>query len=335
MSNIPVVFIQGGGAGHEQEEAVSTLFQALKVPVDFIFFRAGRAAEEVGEASLLPDELVEAVKQHHWALKTKILQPLKPTSRYINTELRSRLGLFASTRPVQNLPGLAAPFADLQFHLVREISEDLYATSEHEVAPGVVQSFKIVTETACQRFFQYAFTLTRRLGRKSIHCIHKANILKLADGLFLECFRRVALDFPDIRAQEMIVDNTCMQLVSKPHQFEVLAAGNLYGDLLSDLAAGLVGGISATSAINIGEQVRVYEAVFGVDYPAVTPGFANPLPLIMPALELLKDLNFTTQAQRLHEAVKQVLTTTPIRTPDLGGTNRSAEFTAALVDHLS
>ena len=198
------------------------------------------------------------------ALKTKLLPPRNPAPARRgkkvppndNVAFRKALGLFASVRPVHNLPGLPSRFHNVDFYLVREITEDLYTSSEHEIIPGVVQSFKIVTEAACLRFFKFSFELARRLGRGSVHCIHKANILKKADGLTLDCFRRVARDFPEITPKELIVDNACMQMVTKPHQFEVVAASNLYGDLLSDLGAGLVGGISSTSAINSGENLH-------------------------------------------------------------------------------
>src|SRR5439155_12582492 len=200
-----------------------------------------------------------------------------------NVELRRALGLFASVRPLRSLRGLPGRFDGIDVLLVREITEDLYAAIEHEVVPGVVQSLKVVTEAACLRFFRFGFELARKQGRKTIHCIHKANILKLADGLFLECFRRTAAKYPDIQPKEMIVDNGCMQLASRPHQFEGLVAGNLYGDLLSDLGAGLIGGISATGAISHGDGVRVYEAIHGGPIEVIGKDRANPLPLLSPA----------------------------------------------------
>ncbi len=333
-----VVFVQGGGVGLEQEAAVRQILRAAGAAVEFDVHPAGRHALEAGQDAL-PSSLFDAIKSAGVALKTKLLQPKgapTPTAHgpksptYSNIEFRRRLGLFASTRPVHNLAGLPARFSGVSFHLVREITEDLYATSEHEVVPGVVQSFKIVTEAACLRFFKYAFALAQRLGKKSIHCIHKANILKLADGLYLDCFRRVAADFPAVTPKEMIVDNTCMQLVSKPQQFEVMAAGNLYGDLLGDLGAGLVGGISATAAINVGDGVKVYEAVYGASHEAVPPGKANPLPLILPAVEMLKDFGDADRAARILKAVEAVLTAGKVRPADLGGTAGTAEFTDAV-----
>ena len=340
-----VVFVQGGGVGVDQERSVRRLFDAAGVDVEFDVFTAGRAALEQGRDAL-PAAVFDAVKARGVALKTKLLPPkgasLGLPSRHaasaapvnFNVAFRRKLGLFASVRPVHNLPGLPSRFTGVNFLLVREISEDLYTASEHELVPGVVQSFKIVTEAASLRFFRFAFELARKHGRKTVHCIHKANILKLADGLFLDCFRRVAAEYPDLTPKELIVDNTCMQLVSRPGQFEVMAAGNLYGDLLSDLGAGLVGGVSATAAINHGDGVRVYEAVYGATHEAVPPGRANPLPLILPAAELLRDLGQAAAADRIMDAVGAVMTEGTVRTADIGGTASTTEFTDAVVSAL-
>lgn len=318
-----VVFIQGGGVGLDQEASVRRLFAAAGVPVEFDVYPA---------ADRLMGAAIDAVRRAGVALKTKLLSP--PGSANLNVEFRRRLGLFASVRPVRNLAGLPGRFSGVDFLLVREITEDLYATTEHEIVPGVVQSFKIVTETACLRFFRFAFDLARRRGKKSVHCIHKANILKLADGLFLDCFRRVAADYPGIAPKELIVDNACMQLVSRPHQFEVMAAGNLYGDLLSDLGAGLVGGITATSAVNHGDAVKVYEAVYGAPHEAVPPDRANPIPLILPAAEMLRDLGEGAAAERIVKAVGAVLTEGKVKPTDLGGNAGTTEFTEAVASRL-
>src|SRR5215218_10001394 len=262
-----VVFIQGGGIGLDQEQSVRRLLDAAGVRLDWRVFPAGYEAQSQGMAPV-PDELVRAVRETGVALKTKLLPSPAGSSTFgppanANVQFRKALGVFAVVRPIHNLPGLPSRFRDVNFTLVREVTEDLYATTEHEVVPGVVQSFKIVTEAASLRFFRFAFEVAVRQGRKSVHCIHKANILKLADGLALDCFRRVAKEFPQITPKEMIVDNACMQLVSKPHQFEILATGNLYGDLLSDLGAGLSGGIASTAGVLHADGVRVYEAIFG------------------------------------------------------------------------
>jgi len=338
-----VVFVQGGGVGLDQEAAVRQVLSAAGVPIQFAVYRSGRSAIEAGDEPL-PPAMFDAIRHHGVALKTKLLQPKDaptPTAHgpkspaYSNIEFRRTLGLFASTRPVHNIAGLPSRFTGVNFHLVREITEDLYATTEHEIVPGVVQSFKIVTQSACLRFFQYTFELARRLNRKTVHCIHKANILKMADGLMLDCFRSIAATFPDIAVKEMIVDNACMQMVSKPQQFDVVAAGNLYGDLLGDLGAGLVGGISATSAINVGDGVKVYEAVYGASHEAVPPGRANPLPLLLPAIEMLKDFGEIEAASRIAKAIETVLTEGRVRTADIGGTASTAEMTAAIAAALA
>src|SRR5947208_10733293 len=245
--------------------------------------------------------MLDAVREAGVALKTKLLHPPHPDENY-TIHFRHDLGLFASVRPIRNLAGVPARFENLDILLVREITEDLYTAIEHEIVPGVVQSLKVVTEAACLRFFRFGFELARKPGRKSVHCIHTAKILKLADGLFLECFRRVAAQVPEIRPLEMIVDNACMQLASRPQQFELLVAGNLYGDLLSDLGAGLIGGISATSAVSHGVGVRVYEAIHGGPLEQIGRDHANPLPLLSPALELLADLGCADAAARIRAA---------------------------------
>jgi isocitrate dehydrogenase (NAD+) len=334
-----VVFVQGGGLGQDQELAVRRLFEAAKVPVEFEVHLAGRGALEQGQEAL-PKATLDAVRACGLALKTKLLQPKgagTPTAHgpavptNYNVTFRRKLGLFASVRPVHNLPGIPSRFTGVDFLLVREITEDLYTSSEHEIVPGVVQSFKIVTEAACVRFFRFTFELARKAGRKTVHCIHKANILKMADGLALDCFRRVAKDFPDVAAKDLIVDNACNQMVSRPGQFDVVAAGNLYGDLLSDLGAGLVGGVSTTAAINRGDGVSVYEAVYGASHELVHPDTANPLPLILPAIELLKDIGETAAAERVRTAVEAVLTEGKVRTRDLGGTATTTAFTDAII----
>jgi len=337
-----VAFVQGGGIGLDQEATIRRLFEAVDAPIRFEVHAAGRMALEQARDAL-PRETFDAVQACGVALKTKLLQPKgagTPTAHgpavptNYNVAFRRGLGLFASVRPVQNLPGIPSRFTGVNFLLVREITEDLYTASEHEIVPGIVQSFKIVTETACLRCFRFAFDLASRTGRKTIHCIHKANILKMADGLFLDCFRRVALEYPDITPKELIVDNTCMQLVSRPQQFEMLVAGNLYGDLLSDLGAGLVGGVSSTAAINHGDGVRVYEAVYGASHDEVPPDTANPLPLVLPAIEMLKDFGETRPATRIQNAVNAVLTEGRVRTRDIGGRASTDEFTEAIVAKL-
>jgi isocitrate dehydrogenase (NAD+) len=328
------VMIQGGGIGVDQERAVRKVVQALAVPIDWQEFPAGLAAIEQQRAPL-GEDMMSAVKKAGVALKTKLLHPAGGGGENFNIHFRQTLGLFASVRPIHNFAGLPSRFEQLDVLLVREITEDLYTAIEHEVIPGVVQSIKVVTEAACMRFFEFAFKLAVEHKKKSIHCVHKANILKQADGLFLECFRKIASKFPAIVAKDMIVDNACMQLVSKPQQFEVMVAGNLYGDLLSDLGAGLIGGISATAAISNGPGVRVYEAIHGGPRDAVGSDRANPLPLLTPTVHLLKDLGYQGKAQALRSAIERVLVAGKVRTADLGGKASTGEFTDAIIKALA
>jgi isocitrate dehydrogenase (NAD+) len=332
------VLIQGGGIGHDQEAAVRRLLSAARVQIDWQVFPAGWEAQSQGLPAI-SDEILAAIRLTKVALKTKLL----PSPHWsigaslpanLNVQFRKALGVFAVVRPIHNLPGLPSRFGDVNFTLVREVTEDLYATSEHEIVPGVVQSFKIATESASMRFFRFAFQLAIRQGRKSIHCIHKANILKLADGLVLDCFRKVAAEFPQITAKEMIVDNACMQLVSRPHQFEMMATGNLYGDLLSDLGAGLVGGIASTAGIMHTDGVRVYESIFGGTREAIGVDRANPLPLVLPAVEMLRDIGESAAADRIVQAVGTVLAEGKVRTADLGGSAGTQTFTDALIQAL-
>jgi isocitrate dehydrogenase (NAD+) len=218
--------------------------------------------------------------------------------------------------------------------VIRELTEDLYAAIEHEIVPGVVQSIKVVTETASRRFFRFAFEWARAAGRKSVACVHKANILKLADGLFLEAFRATAKDFPELQTRELIVDNCCMQMVSKPTQFDVLVMGNLYGDLVSDLGAGIVGGISATHGINVGDGIHVYDALHGGSREVIGVNRANPLPLVLPAIDLLEHLGQGAAAGRIAAAIAKVLTEKEALTPNLGGNATTVEMAAAIIAAL-
>lgn len=329
-----IILIQGGGVGLDEEAAARLVVAAAGVQVEWQVFAAGLAAMEQGLPPL-PPPMLEAVRGAGAALKTKLLNPPEGQETNFNVELRRALGLFASVRPLRNLPGVPARFRDVDILLVREITEDLYAAGEHEIVPGVVQSIKVVTEAACRRVCGFAFDLARARGRRTIHCVHKANILKLADGLFLECFRRTARDFPAIQTREMIVDNCCMQLVSNPAQFDVLVTGNLYGDLLSDLGAGLVGGISATVGINHGVGVRVYESIHGAPREVVGADRGNPLPIIFAAAALLEDQGEAAAAGRIRAAAERVLTEGRVRTRDLGGQAGTVEMATAIGDAVT
>jgi isocitrate dehydrogenase (NAD+) len=325
-----VTLIQGGGAGLDQVPAVRRILEAAGVHLDWDEHLAGLASLERGGPAL-PEAMLRSVRETGLALKTKLLSPPGPPAGNFNVLFRRELGLFAAVRPLKNLAGLPARHQGVDLLVIRELTEDLYGAIEHEIVPGVVQSLKVVTEAACRRFFRFAFEWARAAGRQTVACVHKANILKLADGLFLESFRQTAREFPGFQTRELIVDNCCMQIVLRPQQLDVLVMGNLYGDLVSDLSAGVVGGISATSGINVGDGVRVYEAFHGGTREAIGADRANPLPLLLPAIDLLQGIGQAEAAGRIRAAVEAVLTEGKVRTPDLGGSSTTTATTAAIV----
>jgi isocitrate dehydrogenase (NAD+) len=333
--SVKVTLIQGGGMGLDQAPAVQRILKAAGVEIVWDEHVAGLASVQNGGPPL-PDAMLRSVLANGVALKTKLLSPPDSSGRgNYNVQFRQALGLFASVRPLRNLRGLPARHTGLDMIIIRELTEDLYAAIEHEIVPGVVQSIKVVTETACRRFFRFAFDWARKAGRKQVCCVHKANILKQADGLFLEAFRTTAKEFPDLVTRDLIVDNCCMQMVSKPQQFDVLVMGNLYGDLVSDLGAGIAGGISATHGINVGDGVRVYEAVHGGSQEAAGgPDRANPIPLLLSAIDLLDSLGHKDAGRRILAAVENVLEEGKVRTPDLGGTSTTTQMTEAILAAL-
>jgi isocitrate dehydrogenase (NAD+) len=326
-----VTLVQGGGLGLDQVPAVKRVLEAAGVRIDWDEHLAGLASLQRG-GDPLPKALFESVRTNGLALKTTLLSPPGAPRGNFNVQFRHELGLFASVRPLKNLRGLPARFQGVDMLVIRELTEDLYAAIEHEIVPGVVQSLKVVTEAACHRFFRFAFEHARKAGRKQITCVHKANIMKLADGLTLEAFRGVAKDFPDLQTRELIVDNCCMQMVSRPQQFDVLAMGNLYGDIVSDLGAGIVGGISASHGINVGEGVRVYECFHGRG--AVPEGKANPVPLLLPAIDLLESLGQGEAGRRILAALEAVFSTGTDLTPDLGGQATTRQMADAIIAAL-
>jgi isocitrate dehydrogenase (NAD+) len=332
--SLRVTLIQGGGIGIDLVPAVKRVLEVAGVRIEWDEHLAGLASIQCGGPPL-PEEMLRSVRETGLALKTKLLSPPGPPSGNFNVQFRRELGLFASVRPLKNLRGLPARFQGVDMLVIRELTEDLYAAIEHEIVAGVVQSLKVVTEAVCRRFFRFAFRLARSKGRKLIHCVHKANILKLADGLVLETFRQTARDFPELQTREIIVDNCCMQMVTKPQQFDVLVMGNLYGDIVSDLAAGLVGGVSATAGINVGEGVRVYESFHGGPREKVGADRANPLPLLLPAIDLLESVGQADTAQRILSAVETALAEKKMRTPDLGGSATTTQMTDAIIASLA
>jgi len=253
----------------------------------------------------------------------------------VNVALRKALDLYASVRPARSLPGVPSRYTDVDLIIFRENTEDLYSGLEHLIVPGVVETLKIITERASLRIARFAFDYARRCGRRKVTAVHKANIMKLSDGLFLECCRRVARDFPELEYEELIVDNTCMQLVRNPARFDVMLMANLYGDILSDLAAGLVGGLGVVPGANIGEECAVFEAVHGSAPDITGKGIANPLAMTLSGAMLLRHLGETAAADALHKAIQVMLEEGRALTRDLGGKATTREMAQAIIDRLS
>jgi isocitrate dehydrogenase (NAD+) len=324
-----ITLVPGDGIGPEVTEAVLRVIAAAGVAIDWERHPAGVASMQRGGPPL-PPELIESIKRNRVALKGPVTTPIGEGFSSINVGLRKALDLFANLRPVSNLPGVAARFADVNLVIVRENTEDLYSGLEHEVVPGVVESLKIITERASTRIGRFAFDYARRHQRRKVTAIHKANIMKLGDGLFLDSVRTVAREFPDIVYEEKIVDATCMHLVLRPEQFDVLVMPNLYGDIVSDLCAGLVGGLGVVGAANLGSDLAVFEAVHGSAPDIAGRQIANPTALLLSAILMLQHVGEDAAAERIVTALGRVLGSGQTRTRDLGGTATTLEFADAV-----
>jgi isocitrate dehydrogenase (NAD+) len=328
-----ITLIPGDGIGPEVTEAVLRIVAATGVAIEWERHVAGvLAVERTGHA--LPAELLESIRRNKVALKGPVTTPIAAGFTSVNVGLRKALDLYANLRPVWNLPGVPARFSGVDLVIVRENTEDLYAGLEHEVVPGVVESLKIITERASTRIAQFAFAHAARHGRRKVTAIHKANIMKLGDGLFLESVRAVARHHPAIQYDEKIVDAACMHLVMNPGQFDVLVMPNLYGDIVSDLCAGLVGGLGVVGAANLGADAAVFEAVHGSAPDIAGKNVANPTALLLSAVLLLRHIDQNAAADRIMAALGRVLEAGTIRTRDLGGTASTFEFGDAVVTAL-
>jgi isocitrate dehydrogenase (NAD+) len=324
-----ITLIPGDGIGPEVTEAVVRILQASGVAIEWERHLAGAlAVKKTG--STLPHELLESIRRNKVALKGPVTTPIGEGFTSVNVGLRKELDLYANLRPVWNLPGVRTVFSDIDLVIVRENTEDLYAGLEHEVVPGVVESLKIITERASTRIAEFAFTYARRHGRKRVTAIHKANIMKLSDGLFLESTRRVARNWPDVAYDERIVDAACMQLVLKPSQFDLLVMPNLYGDIVSDLCAGLVGGLGLVGAANLGTDIGVFEAVHGSAPDIAGKNVANPTALLLSAILMLRHIDENEGADRIMRALTSVLAEGRHRTQDIAGTASTSEFADAI-----
>jgi len=314
-----ITLIPGDGIGPEVSGAVVRIVEAAGVQVEWETHYAGaQALAKFGET--LPAELLESVRRNKVALKGPITTPVGKGFTSVNVGLRKTLDLYANLRPVRALPNVQCRYPELDLVVVRENTEDLYSGIEHVVVPGVVESIKIITEKASTRVSKFAFEFARREGRKKVTAVHKANIMKLSDGLFLDCFRNVSKDYPEIEADDKIVDNACMQLVMRPEQFDIMLLENLYGDIVSDLCAGLIGGLGLVPGANIGEQGAVFEAVHGSAPDIAGQGIANPTALLQSSLLMLRHLGEREAADRIENAMLAVFAEGTVRTRDIGGT---------------
>jgi isocitrate dehydrogenase (NAD+) len=325
-----VTLIPGDGIGTEITSAVVRIIEAAGVGIEWDSYIAGaEALTRFGDP--LPQPVLDSIRQNRVALKGPLTTPVGSGFASVNVRLRKTLDLYANLRPVRSLPGVKTPFGELDLVVVRENTEDLYSGLEHVVVPGVVESIKVITEKASTRIAKFAFDYAKQEGRKKVTAIHKANIMKLSDGLFLDCFRKVAPDYPDITVDDKIVDNACMQLVMRPQQFDVLLLENLYGDIISDLAAGLVGGLGIVPGANIGELGAVFEAVHGSAPDIAGMGIANPTALLQSAILMLRYLNERDAAALIEKALIHTFAVKDVRTKDLGGAASTMEFTEAVV----
>jgi len=329
-----ITLIPGDGIGPEVTQAVVKVLDAAGVAINWDRQDAGVIAfKKSGQT--LPVELLDSIKRNKLALKGPCTTPIGEGFTSVNVGLRKALDLYANLRPVSNLPGVASRFQNVDLVIVRENTEDLYAGLEHVIVPGVVESLKIITEKASTRIGEFAFEHAIREDRTKVTAIHKANIMKLGDGLFLDSIRAVSRKYPQVPYDEKIVDAACMHLVMRPEQFDVLVLPNLYGDIVSDLCAGLVGGLGVVPGANLGNDAAVFEAVHGSAPDIADQNVANPTALLLSGIMMLRHIGETDAAVRVKAALDRVLSAGEVRTRDLGGTASTTEFTLALCRALA
>lgn len=331
-----VCMIPGDGIGPNVARATRQVVDASGADITWVTLPAGAAAAEV-HGDVLPQRTLEAIRYHKIAIKGPVTTPIGKGFRSVNVQLRKALNLYAAVRPVRSIPGIKTRYENVEIVVIRENSEGLYSGLENEIVPGVMQSLKIATRPACERIARFAFAYARARGRRRVTVFHKANIMKLSDGLFIECARKMRDTFaPDIAYDELIIDNGCMQLVSDPTRFDVLLLENLYGDVVSDLCAGLVGGLGVVPGANFGDDCAVFEAVHGSAPDIAGKGIANPLALIMSGVMMLNHIGETAAADRIKAAYNAVLAEgdPAERTGDIGGTATTQQFVDALIRRL-
>jgi isocitrate dehydrogenase (NAD+) len=324
-----ITLIPGDGIGPEVAEATQRVLEASGVKIEWETHNAGAAVAEQ-QGTTLPPSVLEAIRRNKVALKGPIGTPIGKGFRSVNVTLRQALELYANVRPIKSLPGVEPRFEGTDVVIVRENTEDLYAGLELMIMPGVAQSIKLITERSCMRICEYAFDYAQRLGRKRVTAVHKANIMKLSDGLFLENFRKVALRYPRIEPAELIVDACAMQMVRNANKIDVIVTENLYGDILSDLGAGLVGGLGIVPGANIGLEAAVFEAVHGSAPDIAGKGLANPTALVQSGVMMLHHIGEMEAAAKIERGLLAVFADGAHRTADLGGRTTTSEFTEAL-----
>jgi isocitrate dehydrogenase (NAD+) len=325
-----ITLIPGDGIGPEVITAAVRVLEATGIKFEWESFAAGAEAYEKYK-EYIPKELHDSIERTRIGLKGPVTTPIGGGFSSINVELRKRFELYANVRPIRNLPGVHTRYPGVDLVVVRENTEGLYSGIEHEVVPGVVESLKIITEKASTRISKFAFAYARKMGRKKLHSIHKANIMKMSDGLFIRCSRNISKEYPEIIYGEHIVDNTCMQLVMNPYQYDILLLENLYGDIVSDLCAGLVGGLGLAPGANIGEHASIFEAVHGSAPDIAGKNIANPTAVIRSATLMLRHLDEQEAANRVKAAVHHVYREAKHLTRDMGGTASTTEFADAVV----
>jgi isocitrate dehydrogenase (NAD+) len=328
-----ITLIPGDGIGPEVTGAVLKILDSAGLQVEWESHVAGVLALE-RHGSTLPEELLASIRRNKVALKGPVTTPVGGGFTSVNVGLRKALDLFANLRPVWNIPSVASRYEGVDIVIVRENTEDLYSGLEHEVVPGVVESLKIITEHASMRVAAFAFEYARKHGRKRVTAVHKANIMKMGDGLFLRSVQKVAAGYPEIVCDDRIVDAACMHLVINPAQFDMLLLPNLYGDIVSDLCAGLVGGLGVVPGANLGMEIGVFEAVHGSAPDIAGKSVANPMALLLSAILMLRHIDEGPMADRIMKALGQVLSEGRVRTRDLGGTASTIEFTEAVCRRL-
>ena len=324
-----ITLIPGDGIGPEVTQAVVRIFTHAGLAIDWDRHDAGVIAFKKHGQSL-PAQLLDSVRRNRVALKGPVTTPIAEGFTSVNVGLRKALDLYSNLRPVSNLAGVPSRFDRVDLIIVRENTEDLYAGLEHQIVPGIVESLKIITERASTRIARFAFEYARSRGRRRVTAIHKANIMKLSDGLFLESTRAISREFADISYDEQIVDAACMHLVMHPEKLDVLLLPNLYGDIVSDLCAGLVGGLGVVPGANIGTEAAVFEAVHGSAPDIADQNVANPTALLLSGLLMLDHIAETAAAERIRAALTRVLAAGQVRTRDLGGSASTTEFTDAI-----